>query len=206
MEKHALYSGDHTMRRYTIMIILLLVLAVFIAVIATPWNLMRYYENFEKGFGDWVADADVPSDPNNPGSPVAWSVNLDSTLAANSTYSLKFFIDGRQDDGTVWIERKIPVTANSTVNVLVTFKLYSETASANSLAAACAYVGLDDPENESQFTIVGNTNEVAGWKLYNYTTTITLGGKVELWVAVGITVRWETEMFFNVDDVTVVTY
>jgi len=206
LEKHPLYSGDHTMRRYTIMIILLFILAVFIAVIATPWNLMRYYENFEKGFGNWVADADVPSDPNNPGSPVAWSVSLDSMLAANSTYSLKIFIDGRQDDGTIWIERKIPVTANSTVKVLVAFKLYSETASANSLAAACTYVGLDDPENESQFTIVGNTNEVAGWKVYNYTATIASGDKVEMWVAVGITVKWETEMVFNIDDVVVVIY
>jgi hypothetical protein len=194
------------MRRYTIIMILLLILAVFIALVITPWNRMRYYENFEKGFGDWVADADVPSDPNNPGSPVAWSVSLDSTLAANSTYSLKFFIDGRQGDEAAWIERKIPLAANSTVNVLVTFKLYSETASVNPLAVACAYVGLDNPENESQFAIVGNTNEVAGWKVYSYTTTIMLRDKVEAWVAVGIKVRCKTEMVFNIDDVVIVTY
>ena len=193
------------MRRYTIMIILLLILAVFIAVIATPWSLRRYYEDFEKGFGNWVADADVPADPNNPGSTVVWSVSLDNTLGANSTHSLKFSIDGRQDAGTVWIERTIPVATNTTVNALVTFKIYCETASANPLAAACAYIGVDNPENASQFSVIGNTNEVVGWKVYNYTTTTFSGDKAEVWVAVGITVRWETEMIFNVDDVVVVT-
>ena len=62
-------------------------------------------EDFENGFGEWTIDADVPLDPNNPGHFVGWSITRSSDIASSGLYSLKFFIDGRQDDGTIWIEK-----------------------------------------------------------------------------------------------------
>jgi len=44
---------------------------------------------------------------------------------------------------------------------------------------------------------------VAGWKEYTYTTILLTGSSNEVWVAVGITVGWETEMTYNIDDVSV---
>jgi len=34
-----------------------------------------YDEGFEEDFGGWEGVADVPEDPNNPGSPVEWGVS-----------------------------------------------------------------------------------------------------------------------------------
>jgi len=161
-------------------------------------------ESFEVGFNDWVADADVPMDPNNPGHHVAWNVSRVTTQAYSGQYSAALFIDGRQDDGTVWIERKISVENNSEIQVKITFQLYSEQKSFNTIAGVCAYVGLSNPEEEADFEVIGNANEAAGWKAYSHTATLNTGSNGEIWVAAGITVRWETQMTYNVDNVEIV--
>jgi hypothetical protein len=163
-----------------------------------------YSESFEEGFANWEADADVPPDPNNPGYPVDWNVSRVASLAHSGHYSVELYIDGRQDDGTVWIEKKISVKNNSQIEVKFSFEFYSEQESFNVIAGVCAYAGISHPEAEANFTVIGNNaNEVAGWKRYTYTTTLHTGSSGEVWVAVGITVRWETEMTYNVDDVKV---
>ena len=162
-----------------------------------------YSESFEEGLGEWVADADVPLDPNNPGHYVDWSVSRVASLAHSGQYSVELYIDGRQDDGTVWIEKRISVERNAQIKVKVSFQFYSEQESFNVIAGVCAYAGISDPEVEADFAILGQTNEVAGWKTYAYTTNFYTGSSDEVWVAVGITVRWETQMIYNIDDVKV---
>lgn len=161
-------------------------------------------ESFETGFNNWMTDADVPMDPNNPGHHVAWNVSRVATQACSGQYSVALFIDGRQDDGTVWIERKISVENNSEVQVKIVFQLYSEQESFNTIAGVCAYVGLSNPEEEADFEVIGNANEAAGWKAYSHTAILNTDSNGEIWVAVGITVRWETQMTYNVDNVEIV--
>lgn len=165
---------------------------------ATPQTIR---ENFENGFGEWVTDADVPLDPNNPGHLVEWSITRSTVVANSGQHSTRLFIDGRQDDGTIWIERRIAVKRNVQIQVKVSFDLYSEQESFNTLAAVCAYVGARNPEGEEDFTVVGSANEVAGWKKYSLTKAVDTGSSEELWVAVGISVRWETYMTYYIDDV-----
>ena len=81
-------------------------------------------ESFEEGFAGWKADANVPLDPNNPGHPVAWSVSRVTSLANSGQYSIELYVDGRQDDGTVWIEKKISVKNNSEIQVEISFEVY----------------------------------------------------------------------------------
>ena len=161
-----------------------------------------YNEGFEQNFGGWGKDAQVPLDPNNPGHSVAWDVSRVTSLSHSGQYSAEFYIDGRQDDGTVWIEKKLFVENNSQVQVEVSFEFYSEQESFNVIAGVCAYAGVSDPEDEADFTVLGPANEVAGWKYYLYSATFQTGAP-EMWVALGITVLWETEMTYYVDDVTV---
>jgi hypothetical protein len=92
--------------------IVLIILAVVIAAGAfIAWSFLFYNasqtikEDFENGFGEWAIDADVPPDPNNPGHFVEWSITRSTDVASSGQYSLKFFIDGRQDDGAIWIEK-----------------------------------------------------------------------------------------------------
>lgn len=160
-------------------------------------------EGFEQGLGEWVKDAHVPPDPNNPGHPVAWEVNRVTSLSHSGQYSIELYVDGRQDDGTVWIERKIPVESGSQIRVEISFDFYSEQESFNVIAGVCAYVGIADPMVEDDFVVLGPANEVAGWKSYNYTSNLDTGANKDVWVGLGITVRWETEMTYNVDNVEV---
>lgn len=160
-------------------------------------------EGFENGLGEWVADADVPLNPNNPGHFVEWNITRSTDVANSGQYSLKLFIDGWQDDGTIWIERKIAVEKNALIRVNVSFDFYSEQESFNTIAAICAYAGIRNPETEENFSVVGNADEVEGWKRYSLTANIDAGSSGEIWVALGISVRWETHMTYYIDDVEV---
>lgn len=184
------------------------VIAILIVIIAiAAWYFyptpVVYDESFEKDFGGWMADADVPLDPNNPGHPVYWNVSRVSSLAYSGEYSMELYIDGKQDDGTVWIEKKISVKSKPQIRIEISFEFYSEQESFNVIARVCAYAGASDPEVEDDFVVLGSANEVAGWKKYRYATTVHTGFEGEVWVAVGITVGWETEMTYNIDDLRV---
>ena len=161
-----------------------------------------YSESFEQDFGGWVKDADVPLDPNT-GTPVAWNVSRAASPSHSGQYSVELYIDGRQDDGTVWIEKKISVKNRSQIEVKVSFEFYSEHESFNVIAKVCAYAGISNPEVEKDLVVLGSANEVAGWKRYTHEKTLYTGSSGEVWIAVGITVRWETEMTYNVDDVKI---
>ena len=165
-------------------------------------NPFVYSEGFEQDFGGWMKGADVPLNPNT-GNPVAWNVSRIASLAHSGQYSVELNIDGRQDYGTVWIEKKMSVRNNSQIEIEVSFEFYSEQESFNIIAGVCTYAGILNPEAEANFTVIGQANEVAGWKRYTYKTTLHTGSSGEVWVALGITVRWETEMTYNVDDVKI---
>ncbi|UCG36765.1 MAG: hypothetical protein JSV64_00325, partial [Candidatus Bathyarchaeota archaeon] len=102
-------------------------------------NPALYDEGFEQGLDDWVKDADLPLDPNNPGHFVAWNISRVNSLSFSGQYSLELFIDGRQDDGTIWIEKEILAESDSQIHVTISFEFYSEAKSFNTLAGVCAY-------------------------------------------------------------------
>jgi len=180
----------------------ILLVSVFVALYLYPKPVV-YDESFEQDFGGWAKDAQVSLDPNNPGHPVAWEVSRVTPLSYSGQYSMELYIDGRQDDGTVWIEKKISVKNNSQIQAKVSFEFYSEQESFNVIAGVCAYAGISNPEVEEDFVVLGPANEVAGWKGYTYTTTLHTDSRGEMWIALGITVLWETEMTYNIDDVKV---
>jgi hypothetical protein len=174
---------------------------------ATGWYFgpksIAYNESFEQDFGGWTGDTDVPPDPNNPGSNVEWKVSRTTSPAKSGQHSVKVYIDGRQDDGTVWIEKMLLTERNAHVQVNVSFDLYSESESFNVIAAVVAFAGTSNPEVEADLKVIGKANDVSGWKRYTYIATLETGSSGEVWIALGISVRWETEMTYNVDDVTV---
>ncbi|MBS7610194.1 hypothetical protein KEJ19_06495 [Candidatus Bathyarchaeota archaeon] len=126
-------------------------------------------EDFENGLGSGVVDAEVPFDPNTGGF-VEWNITRSTDVASSGRYSLKFFIDARQDDGTIWIERKIAVRKGVQIQVSLSFDFYSDHESlANTRAVICAYVGFQRPRTEEHFIVIGIANEVEGCKKFNYT-------------------------------------
>ena len=161
-------------------------------------------ESFENGFGEWTKDAHVPLDPNNPGHYVFWDIIRTDSLAHSGSHSLNFSIDGRQDDGTIWIERKVLVKSYSNIKVRVSFYLYSDFENqAIDIAKVVAFLGIKNPEVEDDFKILESTNQVLGWKEYTYEVNLNTGSNDGIWVAVGITVSWETHLSYNIDDIRI---
>jgi hypothetical protein len=191
--------------------ILLLAIAVVIIILSVLYvNLVpqTIADDFEQNtgegdIGDWFINGDVPPDPNNPGHTVQWHIRRVSNISHSSVHSVELFIDGKQDDGTIWLERKISVKKDAPIRVSVSFWFYSEQESFNTIAAVVAYAGIAKPQVEDDLAIVGSANEVAGWKNYAYTTNLNTDSNGEAWVAVGISVRWETYMTYYVDDVKI---
>src|SRR5436190_309876 len=58
-------------------------------------------DGFEGGLINWVQDADLPNDPNNPGQPVAAFITVSTEQALEGSHSARFSLDGTQDDGTI---------------------------------------------------------------------------------------------------------
>ncbi|GAA0936719.1 hypothetical protein Vau01_046390 [Virgisporangium aurantiacum] len=162
--------------------------AVPVAAVAVP-------ESFETGFGGWVPDTD--------GLAPAWSIKRSTDQAHDGAYSLRFFTDGRQDDGTTWAERKFAVTPGTTVRVTVTFWLWSEHRADFNNWKVVASAGVRDPEIERDFVQIGLTDQVAGWSPYRMTSTVTADASGTIWVAVGTSVLWESVRQYFVDFVGV---
>jgi len=161
-------------------------------------------EGFENGFGNWVIDVDVPPDPNNLNQTVEWNITRTTGTTHSGQYAIKLFINGRQDDGTLWLERNVITPRNVQVKVTVSFWLYSEEESFNTIAAVVGYSEARNPETEEDLEVLGAANQVAGWKQYSFEATVNTGSSGDVWVALGISVRWETLMTYYVDDVEIV--
>ncbi len=162
---------------------------------------VSFEERFERGLSQWQQGSDVPEDPNNPGNPVAWFVEASADRAAEGNGSARIFLDGRQDDGTIWLARAFDVPAGRTVSVSFSFQLWSETESFNTLAKVAAYAGAAAPDLEEHFDTDRAANRAAGWETYAYEFTVDGGSDGTVWVAFGISAVWETEMTYYVDDV-----
>lgn len=163
----------------------------------------RFEEGFEGSLDGWQQGADVPDDPAHPGQPVDWSIEVSSDQAAEGTSSARFALDGKQDDGTIWLARPFSVAAGELARVHLSFELWSESESFNTLANVAAYVGAQPPGSESDFDLSQVANKVEGWVTYDYSFDVRGNAEGQAWVAVGISAVWETEMTYYLDNVQV---
>jgi hypothetical protein len=89
------------------------------------------------------------------------TLSLDSTRGFDDAWSLRFDMgDGAGDDGTLWIEWAFPAVGVSPVPVQVEFQLFSVDQSDFNQFEVKAFVGGDDPEGQTDFTTIGQTNRV----------------------------------------------
>jgi hypothetical protein len=162
-----------------------------------------FADGFEGGLGAWQGDFDLPQDPNDPGDVVDWSITQSGEQAFEGSFSARYFLDGRQDDGTIWLVRALDVAPNADVLVHLQFQLWSESESFNTLAAVVAYAGVDPPQQEADFDLTRRANDVTGWAPYEYAFPVRTDATGRIHVALGISAVWEAEMVYFLDDVRV---
>lgn len=184
-----------------------------------PGNGDVLVEDFEDGFTGWDTGSDVPEDPNNPGNRVEWSITRSTDRAASGSASLRYFLDGRQDDGTIWIVRPVRLESGTAYEVSMEAHAWSASESFNTLAYLVMYAGRARPTTEGSFpepgansTGAGETrtgglretlNQKEGWLPYSFTWRSPPLESDAIHIAIGISAVWETEMTYYIDDITV---
>ena len=163
-----------------------------------------FKQDFEDGLADWTAGFDLPDDPNNPGNLVVWEVVPSDERVFAGDRSLKLFIDGRQDDGTVWLAGEFPSYPRQNTDVNVNFRFWSPFKGGfNNLAFVVGYVGPKEPRAERDFKLLTPIVEVGEWDLLSFSFSVPPNKAESVWVAVGFTVTWESEQTYYIDDVVV---
>lgn len=178
-------------------------------------GLVTVEETFEQGLGDWERAADVPDHPDT-GMPVEWSIEPSTERARSGDRSVRFVLDGSQDDGTIWLVRPVTVTAGTAYAGELTARAWSASESFNTLAHLVCLTATARPAAENDFPPSGETwagdgrsmaglrqplNRREGWDEYSVTWSTPPLDTDLLWLAVGITVVWETTVRYFLDDV-----
>lgn len=169
----------------------------------TPPSPPGFEDGFEAGLGLWVKDAHVPPSPEDPSVPVEWAIDASPEEASGGTASARFYLDGRQDDGVIWLERAVEATPFGSYDVQVVADYWSAAESFNTTAMVALHAGPTSPEVEADFVQPYVLNEVAGWKTYGWAFPVTTDADGRIHVAVGVSVVWETYITYYIDDVSV---
>lgn len=144
--------------------------------------------SFESDWRGWTVGRRLPEDPNEPGTQrVASEAGVSTRYASDGETSLRVFIDGSQDDGTVWVQQPVDLSQYDYLAVD-----YQVSTSFNEILQAAVYTGPepDDSLEEQQFdrsnSLAGH--DAAGWKTFVYDVSHDADGIV----AVGFNIVWET--------------
>ncbi|UCD15028.1 MAG: S8 family serine peptidase, partial [Candidatus Omnitrophota bacterium] len=131
----------------------------------------------------------------------------ETSLVLDGKESLEMWLNGANDDGTMWVEREIEVEPDETgeQEINVSFWIWQELSDANPWGGAVVYIGETNPEEEEDFEIVGSLNIKDGWTEYRYSKKINVAAAGKIWVAVGIKCTWESEGTFWLDKISVTT-
>jgi hypothetical protein len=191
------------------------VIVISVVIIGVSSGLAAYFltnkiselQDFEIELGEWEVDRHVPMDPNNPGHEVSWSVTRveNASRAISGTHSLKLFIDGRQDDGVIWVEKSYQLKANTTYRVTIKFQFYCGMDSFNTITQVVGYCNTTNPEVEADLIegLLGSGEQAPAWKEYSRTTKVTTKSDGIIWVAVGMSVVWESFITHFIDDLQI---
>ncbi len=180
-------------------IILVGVLLVGCELLAPPIVTVR--QGFEIGWEGWQKGSDVPQDPTT-NRPVEWAIELSTKQFKEGYGSARFFLDGRQDDGTIWLAKFLTVPKGRPLIVTLSFYLWSPERSDTIRAYVVAYAGAIMPVEEAEFTHKEPADKTKGWRRYQFTMPVAPTGG-ELWVALGISVAWETLLEYFIDEIRV---
>lgn len=156
-------------------------------------------ESFEDDLAGWTVGTDLPTDPNEPTNTDGERPTVDASAtvttrdASDGSHALELYVEGLQDDGTVWVQQPVDLAGVSTVAVD-----YLTTKSFNQRANAAVYAGPDRGLAEADFDTSTSIDGHDGtWQTFEYSVDHDGPGVV----AVGMSVVWEAEIRNLVDDV-----
>lgn len=176
---------------------------------------------FDDGFeaadlAPWTTHGHVGEDAFGP---FEWRIDRTSDRAFAGAASARLFTSGDHDDGTAWLAAPVAVDPGHAYDFDVHFRAYSESESFNTVRHVVAALGPDAPETEADFPAPGETSTgesglpaggvrepldlSAGWREYGFRWASPVLSTERLWLAVGVSVVWETDRTDYLDAVKV---
>lgn len=152
--------------------------------------------SFESDLDGWTVGTHLPEDPNETTGTVDASAETTDRAASDGERALSLYVEGTQDDGTIWVQQPVDLSGVSTLSVD-----YEVTESFNVRSKAAVYAGPapEDALVEADFDTSNaiDGHDASGWKTFEYDVSHDGVGVV----AVGVTVVWETEITNRLDAV-----
>jgi hypothetical protein len=159
-----------------------------------------FTSDFQTGFDGWQQQWHKESPTGTAG-----VVTHTTERGYNDGASLKFDMgDGFGDDGTLWIEKLFAVPADVPTPVSLSFQQFNEFQSDANNFELKAAISTENPDEQADFTTIGETGAAEGWVPFTYEDTI-ISPSGQVWVAAGIRVAWETPRVYWIDHVVVST-
>jgi hypothetical protein len=178
------------MTRLTLLTVAILGVLAFAPAVA---HAATYQESFELSFGGW--------EPRSDGLAPKWSVTRSTDRPFHGRWGLRYDVDGSRDDGTVWVQRRFPVSTSART-VELRFWMWSDREAIAGNWKIVAFVGGWDPRGEGDFTEIGQTNRWTGWREFVYRVPLP-ANRPGVTVAFGLSVLWEVSRTDHLDLATV---
>jgi hypothetical protein len=166
-------------------------------------------DGFETGIAGWQQGAEVPADPDT-GAPVAWSIAPSAEQAFAGQGSVRYQLDGRQGDGTIWVTRPVSLPPDKLHELTLGLEAWSPASSeADHLSDLVLYLGTEPPTGESSFSPADGPDRAAsrsplyqqaGWRRYELKGNIRPGPSGVVYVAAGISAASAAELTHYLDD------
>jgi hypothetical protein len=178
-------------------------------------------ESFESDLEPWEARAAIG--PEVPVEEFEWRVSRARERAYTGEWSLKVFTEGDHDDGAAWAVRPIEIGSRRirSPTFRVSANAWSPSESFNTLRHLVMYLGPTPPRSEEDFPEPGGNStgvvgadagglreplhQVDGWREYAFEWTPDRLTTDRLYLAVGVSVVWESDATHFLDDVRVET-
>jgi len=142
----------------------------------------------------------------NPGMVVdrAAAIRRTSERAFDGSHSVKFTMDGGDDEGTAWIIRPFAVSPGVRYRVGLQFNIYGGPLSRIAYLGATRPRGMPVANRGADFLEVScPVSYSSGWEQCNYITEVTADATGTIWAAAGLWATYEVTATAYVDNVTV---
>jgi hypothetical protein len=155
-------------------------------------------ESFESGFRAWSPHGIVYCAPD---CTLDYAIELSQEQAHEGDWSVEMMGVGYLDSGVIFVQRPI-VLQPGTWTPTVEFQIYSIAGGEVGSWDAAAYIGLEPPDEEFEFTMIGPIS-LQGWNTFSLEQTIEVDEPTTVYVAVGYRINFEVENTHWVDSVVI---
>jgi hypothetical protein len=162
-----------------------------------------HVSSFERGFRGWTPDHFIACEQEEVPCGFNWSITRSTDRALHGAFSLKATLDGTNDDGSIWVERRFLGPPGSLATIHLSFWLWSPTQADINTWPVLAFLGGRNPQIEEDFAIIGQTEQARGWTRYSYQKTVKVGDSGVVWAAFGLGATSEFERTYYLDLVRV---